>query len=194
MIEPTSSGEEYKCVTCWRLSQQPANGTVKQPLAKNCFQFKNSIKNRCIKERTARKTPFPVLFSIWRPQKSVIAARIISSQQHPARNCSARFINAERSPWYGLKSKFPPLNPAWLLLEQCDADAVSQSRLEEGATSAHQHEGSRFLWFLVSLLIPWHLERARRLPGMCEAGSHVLWVAEVVLWSDFKSKGQLVLL
>lgn len=41
-----------------------ANGTVKQPLAENCFQSKNSIKNRCIKESTMRKNPFPALFSI----------------------------------------------------------------------------------------------------------------------------------
>ena len=39
-----------------------ANGTVKQPLAENCFQFKNSIKNRCSKENTMRKKPFPALF------------------------------------------------------------------------------------------------------------------------------------
>lgn len=39
-----------------------ANGTVKQPLAENCLLFKNSIKNRCSKENTRRKKPFPVLF------------------------------------------------------------------------------------------------------------------------------------
>lgn len=115
------------------------------------------------------------------PQRSLIAAHIISSQQHPAHNCSARFINAESSPWYGLKSKFPPLNPAWLLLEQCDADAVSQSRLEEGAASAHQLGGTRFPWFIVSPLILWHSERARCFPSVCKAGGHVLWFAEVVL-------------
>lgn len=88
--------------------------------------------------------PLPSTVFCLKPQRSVIAAHIISSQQHAARNCSARFVNAERSPWYGLKSKLPPLNPAWLLLERCDADAVSQSRLEEGAASAHQHDGIRF--------------------------------------------------
>lgn len=125
--------------------------------------------------------PLPSTVFYLKPQRSVIAAHIISSQQHAARNCSARFVNAERSPWYGLKSKLPPLNPAWLLLEQCDADAVSQSRLEEEAASAHQHDGIRFLWFVVSLLIPWHLERAGRFPGVCEARGHILWFAEVVL-------------
>lgn len=77
--------------------------------------------------------PLPSTIFYLKPQRSVIAAHIISSQQHPAPNCSVRSVNAERSLWYGLKSKFfPPLNPAWLLLEQCAADAVSQSRLEEG--------------------------------------------------------------
>lgn len=39
-----------------------ASGTVKQPLAEKSFQFKNSIKNRCSKENTMRRKPFPVVF------------------------------------------------------------------------------------------------------------------------------------
>lgn len=38
--------------------------------------------------------------------------------------------------------------------------------------------GTRFVWFIVSPLIPWHLERARQFPGMWKAGKHILWAAE----------------
>lgn len=125
--------------------------------------------------------PLPTTVFYLKPQRSVIAVHIIYPQQPRALNCSVMFINAERSPWYGLKSKFSALKAAWLLLEQGAADAVRQSRLEEGAASAHRHEGTRFLWFIVSLLVPWHLERARCFPGVCKAGRHILCFAEVVL-------------
>lgn len=73
---------------------------------------------------------------------------------------------------------------------RCD----SEQAWRREAVSAHQPDGSGFLWFIISLLIQWHLEKARRFPGICKTGGCIPWFAEMILQSEFKLKGQLLLL